>query len=224
MAESRLDTIQEMEAKLEELRRKFDMFFQGSKEQRVPPSMQKEAYAGTLRRLREEAVRWNTAERFRLNTLHQRLVSYDRMWQRTITQIEDGTYKRDKMKVAMAKKRDAEDAAVGDTVRSADGLPDVSQKSVPAEVPLGGAPPGPRRPQPNGGGDDMLSENRMRQLYGVYMQAKKRTGESSSLTYEALVQQLHKQVPAIKAKHKCESVEFKVVLKDGKAMLKAIPK
>ena len=218
MAESRKDTIEALEAKLEELRRKFDLYFQGSKEQRIPPSMQKEAYAGQLRRLREEAVRWNTGERFRLNTLHQRLVSYDRMWARTLVQIEEGTYKRDKYKVAQMRKRDEQAEAAQESARSTEGGPD--------DVALPAPPPARARPAPGGGpsSDDALSDNRMKQLYSVYMQAKKRTGEESSLTYDALVQQLKKQVPAIKAKHNCENVEFKVVLKDGKALLKAIPK
>ena len=222
MAESRKDIIEGAEHRLEELRRRFDLYFQGSKEQRLPPTKAREAYAGLLRRLREEAVRWNTGERFRINTLHQRLVSYDRMWQRTMQSIEDGTYKRDKMKVAMMRKRDEDaEATAGETVRSTDGS-NVGASAV-------GAPevsaPARARPAPvAGANDDALSDGRMQALYSVYMQAKKRTGEESNLTYDALVQQLKKQVPAIKAKHNCESVEFKVVLKDGKAMLKAIPK
>ena len=69
-----------------------------------------------------------------------------------------------------------------------------------------------------------LSEQKLQVLHKVYVDAKKRTGESSSLTLEGLRAQVAKQVPAIRAKHNCEAVDFKVVLKDGKAMLKAIPK
>ena len=69
-----------------------------------------------------------------------------------------------------------------------------------------------------------MTDDKMRRLYSVYMQAKKRTGENSNLSFESLAAQLRKQVPAIRAKHKCQNVDFKVVLKNGKAMLKAVPK
>lgn len=244
------EELDELEKLLDELRRRFDLHFHGSPEQRMPPTTQQAQLGGELRRIREEEARhWNTVDRFRFNQIFARFVSLDRMWARTLKQIEDGVYKRDKFKVQQMKKRDdasaarpgmPQDTQVGrPSPGSLEGLDvDVgsfddddmfsSQPSQPpqrpvaaAEKPRVPAPVPAARPAPSGDG---MSEQRLKQLYDVYMQAKKRTGESSSLTMDALKQQIEKQIPAIKAKHKCASVDFKVVLKDGKAMLKAVPK
>lgn len=242
------EQLDEIEKRLEELRRRFDMYFLGSPEQRRPPTSNQAQMGGELRRMREDEIRnWNTQDKFRFNQLFARFVSLDRMWARTLKQIEDGTHKRDKFKVAQMMKKVAEkqgqptDAQVGKLPDSLDGMDvdvgsfdddvivsqppqrPVAEKSVPRAVTV----PPPSKPVPapvaTGGGGGM-SDQRLQQLYDVYMKAKQRTGEQSSLTVDALRKQIEKQIPAIKAKHKCESVDFKVVLKDGKAMLKAVPK
>ena len=237
MAESHMEEIEDLENKLEELRRKFDLYFQGDPNQRRPPLQEYTAFSGTIRRKREEGARWNTSERFRMQTLSQRVVSYDRMWQRTLQAIEDGTHKRDKFKVQQAKKRDLQEGtkqknAETHLPRKHDSMDAVDvdmdfndpSRSQPVPRPVAAKPvPAPVR-TPSSNSDGGMNEARIRQLYDVYMQAKKRTGEKSSLTLDALRDQITKQVPAIKAKHRCEQVDFKVVLKDGKAMLKAIPK
>jgi hypothetical protein len=238
---SHRDLLDELENRIDEVRRRFDLYFNGSPEQKQPPTTHQAQLGGEFRKLREEEVRsWNTIEKFRFNQLFARFVSLDRMWARVMKQIEDGTYKRDKFKVAQMKKK--EEAAptqtqVGQRPDSLDGMDvDVNSfedekpvadkprapqpvsgmgKAVPAPVVTGGSSP------PSGGS---MSDQRLKQLYDVYMQAKKRTGEQSSLTMEALKKQIEKQIPAIKAKHNCQNVDFKVVLKDGKAMLKAVPK
>jgi hypothetical protein len=238
--------LDDLDKQLDELSRKFALYFQGSKEQRIPPTSNQAKLGGEMRRIREEDVRtWNTQDKFRFNQIFARFVSMDRVWARTMKQIEDGTYKRDKFKVQQMKKKDeapgvtATDARMRRPGDSLDGLDvDVGsfeedgligslppQKPIPA--PVNTAPPrsAPQRPQPSGGGGgEGMSDGRLKQLYDVYMQAKKRTGESSSLTMDALKKQIEKQIPAIKAKHNCQTVDFKVVLKDGKAMLKAVPK
>jgi hypothetical protein len=65
----------------------------------------------------------------------------------------------------------------------------------------------------------------MRELYTQYVSAKKQCGEDvSRLTYDAVAKSVQKQVPEIMTRYNAKSVEFKVVVKDGKATLKAVPK
>ena len=223
------EELDELEKRLDDLRRKFDMYFMGSNEQRTPPTNNQAQLGGELRRIREDEIKnWNTQDKFRFSQIFARFVSLDRMWARTMKQIEEGTYKRDRFKVAQMKKKDAAGTNVGE--RPA-GLSDMSsaldvdvgsfddepaaRTARAATRPAGGA---------NGAGGGGMSDQGLKQLYDTYMLAKKRTGESSSLTMDALKKQIEKQIPAIKAKHKCETVDFKVVMKDGKAMLKAVPK
>ncbi|MFW6369412.1 MAG: MXAN_5187 C-terminal domain-containing protein [Myxococcota bacterium] len=55
--------------------------------------------------------------------------------------------------------------------------------------------------------------------------AKRKCREDvSGLSREALARSLKKQLPGLQAKHKCGTVDFKVVIKGGKAMLKAVPR
>ena len=54
--------------------------------------------------------------------------------------------------------------------------------------------------------------------------ARQRTGEpTEGITYEAIAERIRAQVPTLLQQHKAKSVEFKVVIKAGKAVLKAIP-
>ena len=253
------DELDDIEKRMEELRRRFELYFQGSPEQKTPPTVNQAQVGGELRRMREDEVRsWNTIDKFRFSQIFARFVSMDRLWARTLKQIEDGVYKRDRFKVQQAKKKAAAptDTEVGKRPAGLDSFDNMdvdlgsfsdeglihSQPPTPAAqagkpapprgapAPVAGVPPAQRpaaaassASSASAGGQGM-TEQRIKQLYDVYMQAKKRSGESSSLTIDQLKKQIEKQVPQIKAKHKCDNVDFKVVLKDGKAMLKAVPK
>lgn len=253
------ERLDDIEKRMEELRRRFDLYFQGSPEQKMPPTTNQAQLGGELRRIREDELRsWNTVDKFRFGQLFARYVSMDRLWARTLKQIEDGVYKRDKFKLQQQKQKPKKEAGPTDTnvgdrpggldsfdnmdvdvgsfsdeaylhsqapgAASQTGKPVAPTRSAPA--PVAGVPPSqaPRPAAAAAAGGGSMSDQRLKQLYDVYMQAKKRTGEASSLTMDQLKKQIEKQVPQIKAKHKCDNVDFKVVLKDGKAMLKAVPK
>lgn len=224
MATAHTPLIEEHEKDLDDLRRLFDLYFQGI--ERQPPKDQHEALRKRLLRLRGEASSWNTAERFRVNTLQQKFGTYDRMWARQLQAIEDGTHRRDRFRVQRKRKLEAD-------LEAAPPTPAPTATSDAADMPpAGSTEAAPAKPKPTtrkvpaaaDAVDIGMSEEKMRKLYNVYMQAKKRTGERSNLSYEGLTAQLRKQVPALRAKHNCKDVDFKVVLKDGKALLKAVPK
>lgn len=243
------EELDELDKRLEELRRRFDLYFHGSAEQRRPPTANQAQLGGELRRMREEEIRtWNTVDKFRFNQIFARFVSLDRMWARTLKQIEDGVYKRDKLKVGLARQRDEQrklaaqpeepdqTRAVNVDLGSMDGekqaprgpapsTPTAQDRARPAAAAQPPASSSAAKPAPAGGATDgNMSDQRLKQLYDVYMQARRRTGDSSALTMDALRTQIEQQIPAIRAKHNCQSVDFKVVLKDGRAMLKAVPK
>jgi aspartate ammonia-lyase len=70
-----------------------------------------------------------------------------------------------------------------------------------------------------------MADRQMRELYTQYIAAKKQCGEDTSrLTFDAVARSVNKQVPEIMTRFNAKSVEFKVVVKDGKASLKAVPK
>jgi len=72
---------------------------------------------------------------------------------------------------------------------------------------------------------DTPENGKIRQLYDMYINAKKKCGEDvSKLTFEKVYTTIKTQIPQIKSKFNCEKVEFKVVIENGKAKLKAVPK
>lgn len=64
----------------------------------------------------------------------------------------------------------------------------------------------------------------MRRIERTLSEARRRVGDRTETNFDTLKAQLTKQVPVIKQQHGAKSVEFQVVIKDGKAVLKAIPR
>lgn len=177
-----LDALDEAMSELQVL---YEKYFLGL--DRRPPDQQRRKVSEKMRLLKTTQVK-NTGLKFRIQTMFAKLISFERMWDRTLREIEDGTYKRDLFKAKLRQARQSSEPQRG---RSAS--PQIS--------------------------DDMI-----RKLYDTYMVARQRTGESTSgLTYESLASRLRTQVPELMARHKARNIEFKVVIKGGKAVLKAIP-
>ena len=90
---------------------------------------------------------------------------------------------------------------------------------------LGGAAPRPPAPPAAAGAGGSAADRQMRDLYTQYISAKKQCGEDvSRLSFDAVAKSIQKQTPEIMAKYNAKSVEYKVVVKDGKATLNAVPK
>ena len=156
---------------------------------RRPPEQERKRVSQKTREMRTASIR-NTALKFKINTLFAKLLSFERMWDRTLREIEDGTYKRDVFK---AKLRD-KDRDQGGPARAA-----------PAPAPT-------------------ISDANLRRLYDTYLVAKKRCGESTAgMSFDSIASRIRAQVPELMQKHKAKNIEFKVVIKGGKAILKAVP-
>ena len=183
-----LDTVDEDLTNLQIL---YEKYFLGI--DRKPPDLQRKSVSKRLREMRSTTVK-NTGLKFRINTLFAKLISYERMWDRTLREIEDGTYKRDVFK---AKYRIAQREA--------------KEKAAPEA-----APPPPQKLE--------LSDEKLRRLYDTYLVARQRTGEpTDGISYESVASRIRAQVPQLMEKHKAKNIEFKVVIKGGKAVLKAVP-
>lgn len=80
-------------------------------------------------------------------------------------------------------------------------------------------------PAPAAAADGALSEARLRQIYGRYVEAKRQCNESTAATtFEKVAQSLRKSEEQLRAQHKGRKVDFDVVVKDGKPMLKPVIK
>jgi hypothetical protein len=305
-AEAVVKRCAELEAELHELKAQYEQYFLGL--ERHPPTRRHEQLKKAIQELRTTVIR-QTAAKFRVATLAQKLTTYERLWDRTIKEIEAGTYVRDLFKARLHRKaRDErkkpsapvdddfpidEDLDLSDLDESGDDLESamaaaaeaVSKSTAPAVKPAAGTstvpkplsggvppvkpvsgsvpavkPPGsgglpkvtpagspvpnpaprpgaPPRPvtgataalqpggQPGQGANGVLSEQKIKAIYDAYVMAKKRCGEDTrNLTLEAVSAMLRKQVPELMKQHNAKSVEFKVVIKDGKAILRALPR
>ncbi|WP_437897580.1 MXAN_5187 C-terminal domain-containing protein [Sorangium sp. So ce124] len=86
------------------------------------------------------------------------------------------------------------------------------------------ARPGPP-PQRSAARDDELPEQRLRQIYAKYVETKRAARESTAgVTYERLAESLRAQAAKLRATNPAKSVDYDVVVKDGKTLLKPILK
>jgi hypothetical protein len=218
----------EVEEELEELKAKYDQYFLGV--ERKEPVRRREELRKRVLRMKEAFTR-NTGLKFRVQSLHARYLSYERMWLRSAKEKEEGTYHRDLFKARLRAHKDeaapppppppkaaATPTPAPPTQRSAAPSPTVTPASAAPR------PPAPRPAAPSRGPGSM-SEAQLRALYSSYVAAKKSCNEDvSRLSYDAVASTVSKQIPELMTRFRAKSVEFKVEVKDGKAILKAIPK
>ena len=202
-----------MEDELEALKARYEQFFLGM--ERREPVRQREEIRKKVNRLKEAFTR-NTGLRFRLQTLHARYLSYERLWMRSSREKEEGTYRRDVVKARLRARGPAAPAPTA----SAPAAQAAGRPSTPAPVPVPAKPVAAAAPTFSGTGEAQL-----RALYDAYVAAKRSCNEDvSRLSYDAVAGTVQRQVPELMARFKAKSVDFRVEVKDGKAVLKGIPR
>jgi hypothetical protein len=183
------DELVELDESIQNLQVLYEKYFIGI--DRKPPDQERKRVSDRARELRTTTIR-NTALKFKINTLFAKLISFERMWDRTLREMEEGTYKRDVYKAKMHQQQ---------------------QKGGPQQAP---ARKGPSAPA--------ISDANLRRLYDTYLVARQRCGEPiTGLSYDSMATRIRAQVPELMQKHKAKNIEFKVVIKGGKAILKAVP-
>ena len=182
-----------IEAELAALKARYEQYFLGT--ERKPPSTAHRLLKQKVDGLKPVMAR-STVVKLKIQNIHQKLQTYERLWTRTCQEMENGTYHRDLFKARLhARQREGE----------------ISQKEP--------APAGVEKPA------DPLDESNLRSVYDSLLAAKRQCGEDiSRVSFDSVASALRKQVPAVLKKHNATSVEFKVAVSEGKAVLKAIPK
>ena len=188
------DDIAELSDAIKQLRVAYDRYFLGV--DRTEPIKARDDARRWLHRLVGEHSR-NTARRFRLETLQATFITHEQHWTRISKQIEEGTYKRDKIRAQ----------AILD---------------APASPAAGSSPRANATANANATGDTVTAE--LRTLHAAFIEARRSTGDARSLDLAALKATVDEQTARIKAQFNCREVEFKVAIKEGRAILKAVPK
>ncbi len=239
--------LDELEERIEKLKMEYDRYFLGL--ERFEPVKQRREVERLVRYLRSQVIS-NTALKFRFHMLIQRLTTYKQYWDRVQRQIEEGTYRRDLLRIQrklqrqgiqtpnLARARTALDveAALAQALRQGAQRPETEpQTEEPAAQPGGaGLPPVAgeasrrRTPPPipkEAGRPGGIPEQRLRKVYEAYLDARRKTGQpTEGLTFDRFVQSVAKALPKLQKAAGVKEVEFAVEVKDGKAHLKAIPK
>ena len=184
------DTLDLLEKQIEQLRMLHEQYLLGSRKR--PPDQERTSIIYLVRRLANQTSP-NFGVRFRFIQIQSKFNSYMQYWNRVLSQIENGTYKRDLFKAKLHS---------GDLNKEKD------QDTK--------APPPP---------EPALSHERVESLYRDFVQARKSLNQpSEAITKEKIAATLQKQLPALKEKYKGKQVEFKVVVENGQAKLKAVAK
>ena len=246
--------LEELDVALVELKAHYEQYFLGV--ERQPPNQAYGAVRGRLAKLRAGYVR-SAVLKFRIQALQQRFTTYDRLWQRTLQEMENGTYRRDLFKARRRRKTGESPASAAAAPAERPEAPKAPVLAEPGPIPQGTqsavaktAPPpipsatqgGTVRPSPvpsvapvaiptgtqgavARATAEALAEPRLRAVYEAYLAAKKKCREDvSRISYESVADSLRKQVPELLERHGARDVEYKVLVKDGKAVLRAVPK
>ena len=143
----------------------------------------------------------NTSLKFRYSTLTSKYTSYKQFWNRILRQIEEGTYSR---------------GAFGAKLPEAS----VNANGVPQQRPETAPPPPPRGAKE----EALINLDKFKSIYQQLIEARKTCKESvEGMTYEKFTQALAQQTEKVKKDLQCKDIEYKVVVKDGKAKLTLIP-
>src|SRR5207253_5684045 len=141
------------EERLQILQVSYEKFFTGL--ERRPPDRERKLVGEAIRRLKGANIK-NTAQRFRSQTLFARLLSFERMWDRTLREMEEGVYRRDLFKARLR-------------------MPGRDQPAAAQAQP----PTAPAAAQPAARAASGISEDHLKRLYATYVKAREQTGEST---------------------------------------------
>ena len=244
--EARLD---EMGQKLERMRGLYESFFMGI--ERSPPEVLRRDINRQILEMQQVTIS-NSSLRFRYQALTQRWVLLITYWNRTMREIEAGTFSRD---LAKAKRHMASKGTSAVTLEEAlaMGIPasrakafvahqqaTQERRAAAAQLKAGakGAAPAqdPGSPAQAEGSTPQatteppplplpgLSEADMQDAYRRYSEAHKQVGTAEPPpSLSKLRQRLAKQLPQILSANNCSRVRLEIAVDDGKVRLRAWP-
>jgi hypothetical protein len=193
-----------------------------------PPVWAHEQFRKRLKEMKTAPAK-NAGLTFRYQSLQASLVTYERLWSRTLQEMEDGTYRRDIFKLRRKNSGPevpaAAEKAPGKAAKTKEKDKAMGKDQGAAAAPAAAPPPEPTIHIAGAAPPDPLSENRLRSVYRAYVEAKRRCNEDTTrLSFDAVAASLKRQVPELLDRHKVRDVEYRVFVKDGKAILRAVPK
>jgi hypothetical protein len=214
--------LEEMERKIERLRSMYETFFSGV--ERRPPNVPRRELNRLMLEMQQVSIR-NAALKFRFQTLTQRWTLLTTYWNRTLREIEAGTYRKDVAKVSrrLAQKgaplSENEAIALGIpatraralVARQAAAAPRERASEAPARAPAPAPPPS-------------LANAELEALARRYESASRALyGDRPAPPLDKIKAMLARKVPELTARHGA-ALTFDLAVKDGRVVLRAKPR
>jgi hypothetical protein len=230
--------LSELSTKIERVKQLYEQYFMGI--EKIEPQVPRKEVARAMLALQQQQIR-NTGLRFRFNTMLQKWNIYITYWNRTLREIDAGTYLKHVAKARRAAERAGKELPEEITRKpgrtpsrgelpaltarppsllpsGAPAPPPASRPAAPPPLPSAVAAPPVRKPAAVPG----MNEGELRALHQKYVDARRTTGEAT-VSYEMLVNSLARQAPKLLEQPGVRGVRFDVAVQNGKAVLKAIP-
>jgi hypothetical protein len=222
--------LEEMERKMDRLRVLYENFFMGI--DRTPPNVPRRELNRLMLEMQQTPVR-NATMRFRFQTLQQRWVLLTTYWNRTLREIEMGTYRRDldRANRHLASRGGApmtEDEALRLGIPAARAKAFVARHNQQAAARAGTATPSaapPTTPRPAAAAAlPGLRDGALEDFYQRYVKAHtEATGGAPKASLEQMRAKLQQDLPKILAQQNCARVELDIAVDGGKVRLRARP-
>jgi hypothetical protein len=163
--------------------------------ERIEPVRERDDVKRMMRDISLEPIT-NGRQRFRFQNLRARHSSLDLYLTRNLVQIERGTHPKMKFRADLheRQRKESETRALERTARRE--AADTRRRE----------------------------ERAYSKIYDSYIEARRSCGQSTDLEFDSVKKALKKQVGAIKSRYRCDTVNFRVTIEDGRAKLKAVPK
>ena len=191
------EEVQLLEKEIQEVKVGFEKYF--SNQDRRAPLRHRDKLWERFRKMKANEKEMPTAVRFRVERAQARFAALDRMWVRTMAEREAGRFSKDLFNMRLKQRQVGEKTAPPNTL--------------------------PVRPLPVTKTEAGLSDGQVQRIYETLLVARARTNESTEkLSPDSLARTLRKQIPDLLERFKCEAVDFKVVIREGKAIIKAVPR
>lgn len=242
--------LNEMEKKIARLRALYESFFLGA--ERMPPNTQRHELNRMMLEMQQVPIA-NASLRFRYQALSQKWVLHTTYWNRTMREIEAGTYRRDlartqrhlaqrggiiteeealalgipKSRVKAFVERQQREALKRGQAGPKAAPSAAAAAAAPAET-RSGPPPVPaqarRSPSPESPPLPGLDNEDFEGAYQRYLAAHRELGiEAQAVSKEKLHRRLGKQLPKVMEEQKCTKVRLEIAVEDGKVRVRAWP-
>ncbi len=204
---------------IERLKTSYEQYFRGI-EKLEPQRLRKEVQRRILTTNPNHAE--TSVDKFRFRTLAQRFASYASYWDRMLAMIEDGTFRRDRVRSPQAdhpvlrrrlqRMGDHSDSPPREVAKAE------NERDTPTERRIAAgddSAPSPSASRDNSG---------LRELFEEYKSARRAVGDSpDTLTLESFERSIEKSRAAKLAKFGCDELDYQVKLRDGRVALVARP-